>query len=58
MTRRFWYSPIYKMEDYGFYIESKNSKYFLGYKHKDKRRNDVLVKISKHTYGVLKKEWR
>lgn len=58
VNARHWYSPIYRENDYGFFVEYYNSKYFLGYRPKDKRKNDTLVMISKSTFDALKKEWR
>lgn len=55
---KYWYSPIYEENDYGFYTVFENHNYYLAYRPKDKRKNDMCVKISKSTYSALKKEWK
>ena len=56
MKERFWYSPIYMMYNYGFYVTTYNNKYFLGYKHN--KGKSIEVKIKRDTFNVLKKEWK
>jgi hypothetical protein len=53
---RFWYSPVYKMDNYGFFIESKDNKYYLTYKYKNGK--EISVNIKPGTFKALKKEWR
>ena len=52
---RFWYSRIYQLNNYGFYVTKSNNKYYLGYKHKKGKSVEVIIK--KDTFDVLKKEW-
>jgi hypothetical protein len=56
IEEKFWYSPIYKMDDYGFYISEKNHKYYLNFKNKENK--VTSVKISNVTFKTLKQEWR
>jgi len=55
-SSKYWYSSIYEQNNYGFYLEKKNNKFYLGFKYKTKK--DVCVKISYDSFMVLKKEWR
>lgn len=56
IEEKFWYSPIYKMDGYGFYVSEKNHKYYLNFM--NKKRNVTSVKISNVTFKTLKQEWR
>ena len=51
-----WYSNIYRLNNYGFYVSKYNNKYYLGYKHAKGR--SIEVKINKETFNILKKEWK
>lgn len=53
---RFWYSPIYKLNNYGFYVTTYNNKYFLGYKHTNGKSIEVIIK--RDAFNILKKEWK
>ena len=56
-SEKIWYSPIYMLRDYGFYVHDTNDKYFLAYKHPNKKKT-IEVEISKRIYDVIKKEWK
>lgn len=56
MKERFWYSPIYMKDNYGFYVTKYNNKHFLGYKYKNGR--SIEVKIKKVSFDTIKKEWK
>jgi len=55
-SEKIWYSPIFKLHNYGFFAKKHSNKCFLGYKHTNGK--EVTVKISFDTFNVLKKEWR
>ena len=56
-----WYSPVYEMNDMGFYISKHENNYYFGYTElskKDKSRRCLEVKINYDTFKVLKGEWK
>ncbi len=55
VKERYWYSRLYQLNNYGFYVTKYNDKHYLGYKHK--KGKSIEVKIKKDTFNVLKKEW-
>jgi hypothetical protein len=57
MTKEtYWYSEIYNIKNYGFYINKKDNKYYLGFKYKNGKCTEV--KITYDTFVILKKEWK
>jgi len=51
----FWYSPVYSMNDCGFYVSKFNNKYYLGFK--DENGKSTEVNINYVCFNILRKEW-
>ena len=55
-----WYSPIYRMENAGFYVTKHDNSYYLGFRNVDNKGKNIKsieIIINKVTFDVLQKEW-
>jgi hypothetical protein len=55
-SEKFWYSPIYKIKNSGFYISKCNNNMYLGYRYLNGK--EVSIPIKNKTFNVLKEEWK
>lgn len=55
-TTKYWYSPIYREHNYGFFIEKVSNKYYLGFKYKNGK--EISIKLDYNSFKTLKGEWK